>query len=493
MSAPNTERRVDIKHPDKFFIGGAWVEPSSTRRFNVVSPASEEVFFQVAEGLEADIERAVIAAREAFDNGPWPQMTPAERAGYLTRIAQQLTARAPELAHSYTGEVGVLYKLTKHTGFTAARDFDSYAALAATFPWVEEHKRSYGDGPGLLVSEPVGVVAAIVPWNAPLTLAIHKVAPALLAGCAIVLKPSPETPLDAYILAEIAEEIRLPPGVLNVVTADRGASEHLVRHPGVDKVSFTGSTAAGRRIASICGERIARCTLELGGKSAAIIMDDYNIESAAQTLAGAITLMSGQVCAALTRVVVPRKRHDEMVDALATSFQKITIGDPYDEATQLGPLAMKRQLERVESYIAKGRDEAKLITGGARPASLNRGYFIEPTLFANVDSRAVIAQEEIFGPVLSVIPADDEDDAVRIANDTAFGLNGAVFTNDATLAYRTARRIRSGSVAQNGFSIDFGIAFGGFKQSGIGREGGAEGLRNYIEKKTILLSSRPAL
>jgi aldehyde dehydrogenase (NAD+) len=258
-------------------------------------------------------------------------------------------------------------------------------------------------------------------------------------------------------------------------------------------VSFTGSTAAGRRIASICGDRIARCTLELGGKSAAIIMDDYSIETAAQTLAGAITLMSGQVCAALTRVVVPRKRHDAMVDALAASFQKIAVGDPYDPATQLGPLAMKRQLERVESYIAKGREEARLITGGTRPASLNRGYYIEPTLFANVDSRAVIAQEEIFGPVLSVIPAEDEDDAVRIANDTAYGLNGAVFTNDADIAYRTARRIRSGSVAQNGFSIDFGIAFGGFKQSGIGREGGAEGLSLYLEKKTILLSSRPTL
>ena len=493
MLAQDAAKHVNIRHPDKFFIGGAWVTPSSSRRFDVISPSSEEVFFQVAEALEADIERAVAAAREAFDNGPWPQMSPDERAGYLTRMAQRLAARAPELAYSYTGEVGVLFKMTQHTGSTAARDFESYAALAGTYPWVEEHKRSYGDGPGLLVSEPVGVVAAIVPWNAPLTLAVHKVAPALLAGCAIVLKPSPETPLDAYILAEIAEEVGLPPGVLNVVTADRGASEHLVRHPGIDKVSFTGSTAAGRRIASICGDRIARCTLELGGKSAAIIMDDYSIETAAQTLAGAITLMSGQVCAALTRVVVPRKRHDAMVDALAASFQKIAVGDPYDPATQLGPLAMKRQLERVESYIAKGREEAKLITGGTRPASLNRGYYIEPTLFANVDSRAVIAQEEIFGPVLSVIPAEDEDDAVRIANDTAYGLNGAVFTNDADIAYRTARRIRSGSVAQNGFSIDFGIAFGGFKQSGIGREGGAEGLSLYLEKKTILLSSRPTL
>jgi aldehyde dehydrogenase (NAD+) len=293
-------------------------------------------------------------------------------------------------------------------------------------------------------------------------------------------------------MAEIAEDIELPPGVLNVVTADREVSELLVRDHRVDKIAFTGSTAAGRKIGSICGERIARCTLELGGKSAALILDDADIGAAAAALARAECMMSGQVCSSLTRIVVPRNRHDEFADALAARFSAVQVGDPFDAATQMGPLAMERQRDRVEGYIAKGIEEgATLVTGGGRPKHLRRGYYIEPTVFANVDNKQVIAQEEIFGPVLSVIPADDDSQAIDIANDTIYGLNAAVFTPDVARAREVAAELRSGTVGHNNFRMDLGTAFGGFKQSGIGREGGREGLLPYLETKTVLLDEAP--
>jgi acyl-CoA reductase-like NAD-dependent aldehyde dehydrogenase len=286
--------------------------------------------------------------------------------------------------------------------------------------------------------------------------------------------------------------VGLPPGVLNVVTADREVSELLVRDPRVDKITFTGSTAAGRRIASICGERIARCTLELGGKSAAVVLDDIDISSAAATLARAECMLTGQVCSSLTRVVVTESRHDEMVEALASAFSKVQVGDPFEESTQMGPLVAERQRDRVEGYIAKGKAEgAILATGGKRPQHLAKGYYIEPTVFGNVDNSSTIAQEEIFGPVLSVIPARDEEHAIDIANDTIYGLNASVFTQDVDRARRVAGRLRSGTVGHNAFRTDFGIAFGGFKQSGIGREGGTEGLLPFLETKTVILEGRP--
>jgi betaine-aldehyde dehydrogenase len=334
-------------------------------------------------------------------------------------------------------------------------------------------------------------VATIAPWNTPFATMAYKVAPALIAGCTIIMKPSPESPLEAFILAECAEAAGLPPGVLNLIPADRDVSDSLVRRPGVDKVSFTGSSAAGKRIASVCGERIARVTLELGGKSAAILLDDFDMAQAAQLLTPSLCLLSGQVCANLSRVLVPRRLQGDLLDALSANLRSIQVGDPRSPQTQMGPLAMRRQLERVQAYIAKGEAEgARLITGGKRPAHLNRGYFIEPTLFGNVDNNMTIAQEEIFGPVTSVIPYDDEAGAIRIANDSSFGLNGAVFTNDDDKAYRIARELRTGTVGQNGFKVDFSIAFGGFKQSGIGREGGVEGLLPYLETKTVVLSSQ---
>ncbi len=376
------------------------------------------------------------------------------------------------------------------TGLAGA--FDFYADLAATFPFEERAQPSVGEF-GLLVREPVGVVGAIIPWNAPIGLITYKLAPALLCGCTVVLKCSPEAPGEAYVVAEIAEAIGLPPGVLNVVTADREVSELLVRDPRVDKITFTGSTAAGRRIGSICGERIARCTLELGGKSAAIVLDDMDLGEAATTLARAECSLSGQVCSSLTRIVVTRSRHDELVDALADAFGSVRVGDPFDPATQMGPLVSGRQRDRVEGYIAKGTEQgATLVTGGGRPEGLDRGYYVEPTLFANVDNSSVIAQEEIFGPVLSVIAADDEDEAVAIANDTIYGLNASVFTPDVDRARQLARRLRTGTVGHNAFRTDFAIAFGGFKQSGVGREGGTEGLFPFLETKTVVLDGAPA-
>ena len=382
--------------------------------------------------------------------------------------------------------------MAQYAATGAAGTFDYYAGLADTYPFEEPATPMAGQF-GLLVREPVGVVGAIIPWNGPLGLISHKVAPALLAGCTVVLKSSPEAPAEGYVVAEIAESVGLPPGVLNVVTADREVSELLVRDPGVDKITFTGSTAAGRRIASICGERIARCTLELGGKSAAVILDDMDIPTAADTLATAECMLTGQVCSSLTRIVVTRRRHDEMVEALAGAFSGVRVGDPFDPNTQMGPLVAERQRDRVEGYIAKGKaDGATLVTGGGRPNHLERGYYVEPTVFGNVDNSSTIAQEEIFGPVLSVIPADDEEQAINIANDTIYGLNASVFTNDVDRARDVARRLRAGTVGHNAFRTDFSIAFGGFKQSGIGREGGTEGLLPFLETKTVILEGRPA-
>lgn len=482
-----------FEQADRLFINGDWVAPSSHARIDVITPSTEEVFVSVAEAQEADVERAVAAAREAFDRGPWPRMSHVERATWLYAIANGIAERTEQLADCWTSEMGVVRGLAGAYMAGAGGVYEYYASLAGTFPFEERHVPQMGGTVGLLVREPVGVVAAIVPWNVPALLTAWKVAPALLAGCTVILKVSPEAPTSGLVLAQVAKEVGLPEGVLNVITAERDVSELLVRHAGVDKVSFTGSVAAGRTIGAICGSRIARCTLELGGKSAAVILDDYDLEVAAQTLSTLTPMITGQVCAALTRIIVPENRHDDLVDALSAGLSAVTVGDPFDGATQMGPLASARQRDRVEGYIAKGLDEgAKLATGGRRPAHLNRGFFVEPTLFANVRNDMTIAREEIFGPVLSVIPASDEAEAVDIANDSPFGLNASVFTNDADRAYQVARRLRSGTVGHNSFRADFSIAFGGFKQSGIGREGGTEGLLPYLETKTVILDAEPS-
>jgi acyl-CoA reductase-like NAD-dependent aldehyde dehydrogenase len=487
------EISAPLRHADRFFIGGEWVTPSSDARIDVIDSASEELFFSVAEAKEPDMARAVGAARQAFDEGPWPRLRHAQRAEYLRAIGAALRERADDIGQIWPRESGVLSFIATASVGGAAATFDYYAGLAETFPFEEEAQPSMGGKFGLLVREPVGVVGAIIPWNAPLSLITYKIAPALIAGCTVVLKASPEAPGEAYVMAEIAEAVGRPAGVLNVVTADREVSELLVRDPRVDKITFTGSTAAGRRIASLCGDRIARCTLELGGKSAAVILDDMDLGTAATSLARAECFLAGQVCSSLTRIVVSQHRHDELVEALAGTFAQVRVGDPFDATSQMGPLVAERQRDRVEGYIAKGvADGATLATGGGRPSHLERGWFIEPTVFGNVDNSSAIAQEEIFGPVLSVIPAANEDAAIAIANDTIYGLNASVFTNDVDRARDVARQLRSGTVGHNAFRTDFGIAFGGFKQSGIGREGGVEGLHPFLETKTVILEGRPA-
>ncbi|MFW2829214.1 aldehyde dehydrogenase [Sphingomonas sp. ID0503] len=487
-----TSFQAPLKDPKRIFIGGEWVDPSSDALIDVISPATEELFVQVASAQASDVDRAVAAARDAFDNGPWPRMSHKERADYMNRLAEELTARAADAAQIWPNEMGILHSVASSVTPAAGHFFRYYAKMADTFAFEEEHKTVSGAKLGLLVREPVGVVGAIIPWNGPIMITAFKVAPALIAGCTVVIKGSPEAPGHALLMAEVAEKVGLPKGVINVVIADRDASEALVRNPGIDKISFTGSSATGRHIASILGERMARYTLELGGKSAAIILDDYDVETAANEIAARACDMTGQVCAALTRVVVPRHRADAVADAIGAAFSKVVVGDPFDPATQMGPVATRKQRDRVQGYIDRAKaDGYRVAGGGGRPAHLNRGFFVEPTVFAGVDNNAAIAQEEVFGPVLSVIPAADEADAVRIANDSQFGLNGAVFTNDVDRAYSVARQIRTGTVGHNGHHVDFMIAFGGFKQSGVGREGGVEGLYPYLETKTILLGGRP--
>ena len=487
-----TPEGVTIRHPDKLYIGGEWVAPLSGEQLEVVNPNSEEVIARVAAAGDADMDRAVEAARQAFDHGPWPTTPPAERGKVLMAMAAILERRVPEIAKAWCAQIGGLATRSEGMQMGSVMGLRGIAALGESFPWTETKKGQMVDT-AVIVREPVGVVAGIAPWNAPFGIMLNKVAYSLIAGNTIVMKPSPETPLEAYIIAEAAEEAGVPPGVINLVPADREASDHLIHSEDIDKVSFTGSSAAGRHIASVCGAKMTRATFELGGKSAAIVRDDFPIEDAANILGNTITMLSGQICAMLSRAIVTKDRHDELAEAIAKVMKGVKIGDPADPETQLGPLAMKRQLDRVEMYIEEGKKSgADLVTGGGRPAHLNKGYFIEPTLFANVDNKSRIAQEEIFGPVLCLIPAEDEEDAIRIANESNYGLNGAVMTGDAQAAYDIARKVRTGVVGQNGMRMEFGMPFGGFKQSGIGREGGEEGLWPYVETKTILLDAAPA-
>ncbi|MEZ5891866.1 MAG: aldehyde dehydrogenase [Parvularculaceae bacterium] len=479
---------VSIAHPTKLYIGGKWVAPKKGGVIEVVSPDTEEVVARVGEASEADMDAAVAAAREAFDKGPWPRMSVAERGAYLRRMSKILSGRQTELAESYRNEIGALAGFAGMLTGAGTQTLSAYADIGEGYPWIARQPSvAMPDHDAMIVREPAGVVAAIVPWNVPYSIMTQKIAPALISGCTAIMKPSPETPLEAYLIAEAAEEAGLPPGVLNLVPSHRDAADYLVRHKGVNKVSFTGSTAAGRRIASVAGENMTRVTLELGGKSPAILLDDMPTETAGKILGRTISMLSGQICAMLSRAIVPMDRYDDVAEAIATEMKKVRIGHSDDPQAEMGPIAMKRQLDRVEGYVAKGIEEgATVYCGGRRPEHLNRGYFYEPTLFTNVDNKMTIAQEEIFGPVLCLIPARDLEHAIEIANDTTYGLNASVLTNDPEKVVEVGRRILSGNVAQNGMKADFTLPFGGFKMSGIGREGGTEGIEPYIETKTIL-------
>ncbi|MGE3144790.1 MAG: aldehyde dehydrogenase [Pseudorhodoplanes sp.] len=481
----NMMTRIVPKAPERLFIGGQWVEAISRQRLEVISPVTEEALLSYPEAGAADIDRAVAEAREAFDRGPWPRLPAAERARYLRKVAELLSQRLDDIAQSWTLQVGAPIMLTKKLVAQNPTLFKYYADLIERYPFVDERQRDDG-GKVRVVKEPVGVCAAITPWNAPLVLLSYKVAAGLAAGCTIVSKPSPETPLEAYILAECIESAGLPAGVFNLVPAGREGGDYLVRHKDVDKVAFTGSTAAGKHIAATCAQRLARVSLELGGKSPAILLEDADFAAALPSLMIYSMPITGQVCFSLTRILVPERRKQEFLDLFLGAVSRIKVGDPFSAETQMGPLTLARQLTRVQGYIAAGKAEgARIACGGGRPKGLDRGYYIEPTVFTDVHPYMKIAQEEIFGPVVSVMSYSDLDDAVRKANNSTYGLSGAVYTADPERGYELARRMRTGSVTVNGMIVDPKFPFGGFKQSGIGREGGVEGLDNYVETKTV--------
>ena len=480
-----------LSHPDQLFIGGEWLPPSTAASITLVSPSTEEVVGHVAEAAEADVDRAVAQARRAFDDGPWPRTSGAERAAVLRKIAARLVERGDDLARAWSLQVGIPYAHSSQMAAYFAGYFTFYADLAEQ--GFEEVRPSALGGSCVVVREPVGVTVAIAPWNAPLATMLLKVAPALAAGCTVIAKPSPETPLEALVLAECVAGAGLPEGVFSVLPADRAVSEYLVRKPEVDKVSFTGSTRAGLHIAQICAARMARMTMELGGKSAAIILDDAPVDKIVAGIMPNIIGLAGQQCAAFSRILVPANRREEIGQAIAAAFESVTVGDPFEAATQMGPIVTQRQYETVCGYIGKGRDEgARLITGGGRPGHLPKGWFVEPTLFDGVRNDMAIAQEEIFGPVAGIITYADEEEAIRIANDSRYGLSGAVFTEDNDRAYAVGRRIRTGNFTQNGRVIDFTLPYGGFKQSGVGREGGIEGLHSFTEVKSIFVPAPPS-
>lgn len=488
------EEILDRVRLGRFLIDGEWVERGDRALFEIITPSDETAFAAVPLATAADIDRAVRSARQAFDFGPWPRLSPRERGSFLARLADAIEAKSDLFARIWTSEVGGLIGYGGHMVAGAAAMFRDYARLATDFPFVERHAPTAGGNIGLLIHEPVGVVGAIIPWNAPVLMLASKLAPALLAGCTVVVKMSPEAPLEAVLLGEIIAELGLPPGVVNILMADRVESELLVRHEMVDKISFTGSSAVGQRVASICGGRMARATLELGGKSAAVVLDDSPLEIVVDAIAPQVGMLGMQFCSALSRVIVPRHRHDALLDGIAAALKQVKVGDPFDPVTQMGPMSMKRQLDRIENYIASGKqDGLTLAAGGGRPHGFNRGYYLEPTVFGDVPNDARIAREEIFGPVICVIPARDEEEAISLANDSDFGLNSSVFTADRDRAMQVARRMRAGTVGHNAFRSDFGIAFGGFKRSGIGREGGRLGLTPYLEAKTVILDEEPSV
>ena len=472
---------------DTLFIGGDWVPSRGTGRIDVVSPSTEEHVGSVPEGTKADMDVAVAAARRTFEDPTgWSSWSPADRADVLERLAQALEARGGETAHRVSMQNGMPITIALQLEAVFPAIVARYYAGMIRSTTLEEERAGLLGGMIRVARKPVGVIAAIVPWNYPQTLAMFKLAPAMAMGCTVVMKPSPETVLDSLLLAEAAEEAGVPAGVLNIVPAGRDVGAYLVAHPGVDKVAFTGSTAAGRSIAEVCGRLLRPVSLELGGKSAAIVLEDADLSQAGEALFGATLLNNGQTCYLGTRVLAPRSRYDEVVDTFAAIATGMAVGDALDPATMIGPMASSRHRDRVEGYIRTAQEEgARLVTGGGRPAG--RGWFIEPTVFADVSNDQTIAREEVFGPVLSVIAYDGEEDAVRIANDSEYGLGGSVWTSDADHGTDVARRIQTGTIGVNHYVPDPVAPFGGVKGSGLGRELGPEGLAAYQQLQSIYL------
>lgn len=470
----------------KFYIDGQWAAPASAERMRVISPATELEVGEVPQATVQDMDRAVAAARRAFEEGPWPETPAAERAAWLEQLAAAMRARAADIAEVTVQEMGCAASQAQRAQTAlVAPVFEYYANLCRTFAF--ERQVALGDRHGLVRELPVGVVGAIVPWNAPVTLAAWKLAPALAAGCTVVLKPAPEAPLSNYLLADAVHEVGLPAGVVNVVPGDRDVGERLVTHPDIDKVAFTGSTAAGKRIMALCAEQLKRVSLELGGKSAAVLLDDADFPEVLPRAVKAAMHLSGQFCGAQSRILVPRQRYAELVELAGRVAAGLTVGDPRDPQTLVGPVVSARQRATIEGLIRSAVEQgARVVTGGRRPAQLTRGWYIEPTVLADVQNTMRVAQDEIFGPVVCLIAHDGDDDAVRLANDSRYGLAGGVWSADDARAVAVARRIRTGSVSINGTPAPFpAVPFGGFKQSGIGRELGPEGLRSFLEPQSL--------
>ncbi|GAA1707291.1 aldehyde dehydrogenase [Fodinicola feengrottensis] len=474
---------------EQMFIGGEWIRPSSAAVINVTSASTGEVIGTVAQAQEADVDAAVAAARRAFDDpSGWSQWEPARRAAAMESLAAQLESRGEEMARRVSSQNGMPISIATQLEAAFPVLLLRYFAGQARDSVFEEERPHMLGGTTTVRREPIGVVGAIAPWNYPQTLAAFKHAPAMAAGCTVVLKPSPETVLDAMLFAEAVAASDIPAGVINIVPGGREVGAYLVQHRDIDKVAFTGSTAAGRQIAETCGRLLRPVTLELGGKSAAIILDDAELDLAkiGNDLFAATLMNNGQTCYLGTRVLAPASRYDEVVDILAAFATSLTVGDALDPATQIGPMASTTHRDRVEGYIAKGvGDGAKLVTGGGRPDGLDAGWFVQPTIFSEVDNGSTIAQEEIFGPVLSVIRYGDTDDAVRLANDSDYGLGGSVWTSDPERGKSVANRVRTGTIGINRYMVDPGAPFGGVKASGIGRELGPDAIRAYQQQKTI--------
>ncbi|HET6998530.1 MAG TPA: aldehyde dehydrogenase family protein [Solirubrobacterales bacterium] len=474
---------AELQVRDKIFIGGEWVEPQGAEPIEVINATTEEIMGTVPACSAEDAEHAVAAARLAFDS--WSRTPREERAGYLSAIAAGLGERSEEIAATITQELGMPLKLSQivQVGLPTSQ-FAAMPTLMEEIAWEEEI------GNSRVLREAVGVVGAITPWNYPLNQIAAKVAPALAAGCTVVLKPSEVTPLNAFLLAEVIEAAGLPAGVFNLVTGTGPVvGEAIAAHPGVDMVSFTGSTRAGKRVSELASATVKPVAMELGGKSPNVILDDADLARAIPDGVAKCFLNSGQTCSALTRMLVPREKLAEAEQIAAATAEAFTPGDPFADSTRLGPLVSDLQRQRVRGYIEAGQAEgAKLVTGGAEaPEGLDRGYFVRPTVFSEVAPEMKIAQEEIFGPVLAIQPYDGEEDAVRIANDSAYGLAGGVWSGDQERAIAVAKRIRSGQIEINGGAFNPLAPFGGYGQSGHGRENGRYGLEELLQVKSLQL------
>jgi aldehyde dehydrogenase (NAD+) len=488
------------KYP-RLYIDGRWQEPDSKERFDIISPATGESIGYVPAANETDIDRAVEAARKAFDETDWPTRPVEERAEIMERLAALIAEHQPEFRDLIVDELG-------HTKLTA----EVYHSVAPTLHWNyyakvgREHKFAEvregdlsplaGNAGGLimkyeskslLVREPVGVVAALCAFNFPLPGIAQKTAPALVAGCTVVVKAPDPDPLSLFAMADLVTEAGFPPGVINIVAATREASARLVSHPDVDMVTFTGSTEVGKQIGRVCGELVRPCVLELGGKSAAIILEDADLDATLPIVVGSSAGTSqGESCVCMSRILAPKSKYDEIASRLTETFKSLKVGDPHEDDTVIGPLISEAHRERVLGYIESAIDEGAIVaTGGGVPEHLDKGWYVEPTLLTDVANDMKVAQEEIFGPVIALIPYEDEEDAIRIANDSRFGLSGSVFTRNPTRGFEIARRIRTGTFSVNTMAADFNSSFGGYKESGIGREHGPYAIDEYLLSKTI--------